>query len=233
MPAVNKIVFLPGWGFLATIWDDIANRLSSGEAICLELPRLDLSTTLPEIADQLKKLIPVGSIIVGWSLGGLLGLEFCARYPDHCRRLVLTASTPKFVADENWQGITKLQQSSFIRDAIEKPDLLMTQFRSLVQYPDRSRYVKDYMSLHSIQGDLNYLEILFESDLREMYRSIKLDVDYILGEKDAIISSGNINRLKELNPRTKVEVIQGAGHIPFLTHKNEFIQCLNGILSRA
>ena len=40
--------------------------------------------------------------IVGWSLGGLVAMRWALARPDRVRRLVLVATSPRFVARDDW-----------------------------------------------------------------------------------------------------------------------------------
>ena len=60
--------------------------------------------------------IPKGSILIGYSMGGRLALQFACRYPQHLSGLVLIGSTPG-IADpderlkrQKWDGSRRFLQ---------------------------------------------------------------------------------------------------------------------------
>ena len=43
-------------------------------------------------------------VVVGWSLGGQVALQWALARPDRVRRLVLVATTPSFVTRDGWRS---------------------------------------------------------------------------------------------------------------------------------
>lgn len=81
------LVYLHGAGLNAAIWGDVPG-------IALNLPghggraRAGRATA-ENFAEAIFADVPKGSVLVGFSLGGMVALAFAARYPEHLRALVL------------------------------------------------------------------------------------------------------------------------------------------------
>jgi pimeloyl-[acyl-carrier protein] methyl ester esterase len=227
----NNIVFLPGFGFSAKIWQKIAKHYGDFETHLLDLPTINAATKVEDIAQQLIFSIPKNTILVGWSLGGLLAIYFCAQFPNHCQKLILTSSTPKFMADQNWTGIDSEQSGRFRDNAIHQPDQLIEDFMRIVCFPDRNIANRNFIKSHEMKCHVDYLNILLNTDARSLYQSLDLPISIIQGDKDVIVSSHNISQLTALNVQASVEIIEGAGHAPFVTHEAIFLKSLNKVVN--
>ncbi|MGB6976263.1 MAG: alpha/beta fold hydrolase [Gammaproteobacteria bacterium] len=220
------LVFLPGWGFQATIWDELIQALKVKNALSINLPEEE---KLDAIAERLNIQIPDQATLVGWSLGGLLATYFCYKFPKKCARLVLVSTTPKFIASDDWPGIAKTQALQFQKKAAENIEILMKNFLGIVQYPDRTLDLKSFLKKHlrpmpkAQQSLRNHLNLLFEVDCREHYQKLHIPVTHIFGDRDAIIP---IALTQQFVLPADIKIIPNAGHVPFLTHQKIFLKYL-------
>lgn len=200
----NNIVFLPGWGFKASIWQGIGKELCGHNIIYCDLPQLTKKHNRWDfIGDYLAKQIPQNSIIIAWSLGGLAALYLCCLYPQICKKLILVASAPKFTA------ITE----SFVTSAEKNITLTMEKFLRFVQYPNHSALIRSELKNHLVnvkqeeQSLLYYLKLMQATDLSNIAAALPQPIVQMHGEKDAVVANnGNI------------KLIKNAGHALFLTH---------------
>lgn len=232
---VNKksIVFMPGWGFKSSIWDDILASLNMHTVRRLDLPNIKETNDLPIAIKRLSKHIPLNSTIVAWSLSGLIAILFCHHFPHRCNQLILVASLPKFVSDSNWIGIPSTVAKQFQHKAMTDPGLLLKQFLDWVQYPDTSKSVRLEIKNHCLTPHaklIQYLTYMFNEDLRDIFNYLQTRIYLVFGEKDAIVPSQAVNQLNKLNKKLLIKIVPEAGHIPFLTHKELFTQILMDIL---
>ncbi len=70
------------------------------------------------------------------------------------------------------------------------------------------------------------LAILRDTDLRDEAANLACPVMAVLGEDDALVPHGVCEDLLRLNPLWRVEVIEAAGHVPFLSHPDAFVGLL-------
>lgn len=234
----STLVFLPGWGFKTHIWQDFARKFASPVKM-IDLPdlsqqSLSFSESLGHITSIFKTQVPPGSIIIAWSLSGLFAIYLCHQYPLLCKQIILVASTPKFVADQNWQGISQSAARAFYRKRNHPPDL-MVHFIKLVQHPNKQNQLfqdlqKYAMSLLHFPNLQIYLNLLLELDLRKVYQQLFVPIHIILGQEDIILPHQIATQLFLLNPRTQVSIIPGAGHAPFITHTLLFSETIKEIV---
>lgn len=122
----------------ARVFDALAARL----AVDFELRLLDLpghggraalaDNTLDSWGDDLARQLPAGAVVVGWSLGGQVAMRAALDHPETIGRLVLLASTPKFVADGGWAGGLAIGDlEAFGAALMSDPEATLVRFLSL------------------------------------------------------------------------------------------------------
>lgn len=220
----STIIFISGWGFKASVLEEV--QYYSKKFILIDLPHLN-ELTLESIASYLAPRIPNNSVIIGWSLGGLIGIQLASQFPEKVKKLVLLSSSPYFSESGKWAGINKKDTNKFLSLAKKDIKKLFDYFLSLVNYPNKMANYKHLLSRNLIDFYehkdylINYLDILFKADGREMYSMIKIPLLHILGSRDAIVRV-NPKALIHLNKQAKIHLISEAGHIAFLTHADKY-----------
>ena len=139
MPSPKPILTLVhGWGMNARVFDTLLELLADDfELRALNLPghggRDALSdNTLQTWADDLARQIPDSSLLLGWSLGGQVAMRVALDHPHKVARLILLASTPKFVSDPNWDaGMAEMDLQAFGAALSADPDATLMRFLSL------------------------------------------------------------------------------------------------------
>jgi len=229
----NKtILFFPGWGFRASIWDSTLKFLSHFNTKVLDLPRNLEVDFEHQIFDIFHKEGRDKFIIVAWSLSGLPAIKFCHQYPHFCKKLILVNSLPRFVTTENWQAISQQVANQFLEDSQLNLEKVLDQFIRLVQYPNHSKSIKSFFKLNCIDPVthqltlLSHLEFLFSADYRNLFASLDIPILGIFGFHDAIVPIQSASLLEKLNKKSRVKILSRTGHAPFLTHTEEFVQCL-------
>jgi pimeloyl-[acyl-carrier protein] methyl ester esterase len=218
----NPIVFLPGWSFGASIWHTTGIKLKNQNVVYCDLPHLNQTHTcnnnqLEVISDSLAHKIPVNSVIVAWSLGGLIAIDLCHKFPDIYKKLILVASTP------NFSTITE----DFMANAKTDITTTINKFLCLTQYPNHNPIIRKELKNHLLDiasernSLLGYLELLQKTDLSPIINKLSKPTLHIHGNQDVIAP---VTPQSNHNDNTKI--IQDAGHIPFLTHDEIFINIL-------
>jgi pimeloyl-[acyl-carrier protein] methyl ester esterase len=139
MPSPKPLLALVhGWGMNARVFDTLAAMLVADfEVRVLDLPghggRDDVAdNTLQGWADDLARQLPDNAMLLGWSLGGQVAMRAALDHPHKIARLVLLASTPKFVATEDWQrGMALADLQDFGAALLADPEMTLLRFLSL------------------------------------------------------------------------------------------------------
>lgn len=242
---LNTLCFIHGWGFDSRVLSGLAAEFSEdwntqlldmpgyGENQTARLPA-DINTA----ADVLIAEIPVGSILLGWSLGGMLAIKVAHKLRDRVRAIVLLASTPCFVNKEDWPyGI----ESSFIQNMTERITVnaaeVLQEFAGLIAQGDvspRQTLRKLKLLLKSSCANsgalLSGLNILMNADLRKELSELECEMMMISGKEDRLIAAGTGTASRKIQPALQLNDIQETGHAPFISRRNEVVDVIGKYL---
>jgi len=205
-----NFILLPGLGYRSSVLTAMQSLLTPYPTQCVDLPVIDRPFAIDHqtaLVSQLRK----GSILIGWSLGGLVAIELCKNFPGHFSKLVLLASSPKFIATDNWPGIDAVNFENFAASIHQNSSQTFDMFQKLVCFPTASIKLKHYLSGHtSTHHDsiLYYVNYLIRRDLRTSFASLTQPAIAIAGDQDAVLQASPVT----------THIIQGAGHALFHTH---------------
>lgn len=238
------LILLHGWGWNSRIWEPLLPKLIPYyQLFLIDLPGCGKSPDLTNyyfenILTELSKITPAHATWLGWSLGGLLATGMAIHFPERVTKLITITSSPRFVQDTNWPGlkITHLQKfSELLRYDTKKTlqDFLALQLRGspkqdeLISALQIQLFCQNQTSLSALLGGL---KLLCETDLRSDLKKIACPSLHIFGQLDTIVPNNIINILSPLMPKGRFEIIKRAGHIPFLSQQDIFLDLLNQFL---
>ncbi|MDC0993999.1 alpha/beta hydrolase [bacterium] len=171
--------------------------------------------------------------IVGTSLGGLLGIQFSAQYPDRVRRLILNdvgTFTPARIFSMAATSIAKPLRLRSPEQAVlifkvmtsDCGPLSDEQWR-LVSLP---MVCPDGNGAFTLRFDPRISEQLERDaekdlDLLFQYQMIKAPILLIRGENSNVFSADNAMQMQACGPRAKLLTISKTGHFPMLVKKVE------------
>jgi pimeloyl-[acyl-carrier protein] methyl ester esterase len=184
--------------------------------------------TLPDIRDAPPTLL-------GWSLGGLVALEWARVRPRDVGALVLTATTPCFVQREGWpHAMPAPTLERFGDELVASYRLTLQRFLTLqMQGGERNRdaLAKMRATLFA-RGEpapaalRAALALLAATDLREVVAHIAPPALVIAGDRDTLTPLAAARWLAGALPRATLAVLAGAGHAPFISHPDAFVAAL-------
>ncbi|MFB6434481.1 MAG: pimeloyl-ACP methyl ester esterase BioH [Candidatus Malihini olakiniferum] len=232
----RDLVLLHGWGLNTQVWQGIAARLVPDFCLhCVDLPGYGRSIAyrslpLNAMADIVLEQAPEQAIWLGWSLGGLVASQAALSAPSRVSALITVASSPCFIAKEEWLGIKPAVLEGFQKQLIEDFQRTVERFLALQTFGTGSarqdaRLLKSVMlkqPMPSIQVLDGGLEILRQTDLREAMSRLTLPMLRIYGELDGLVPRGVASLLDAYWPNTDSVVIPQAAHAPFISHPDAF-----------
>lgn len=230
--AGSEWILVHGWGFDGAVMQPLARALAAeGSGACvIDLPGFRVDDPDPPgrdvgaLADAVAARVPVGCRWLGWSLGGLVALAAARRHPRHVGAVDLLASTPRFVRDEHWPGIPAAELDAFA-DAVEEDPLAahrrFTAFQLAGSEGARAvlrqlRALGERHGVPSRRALADGLSILRDTDLRAQLSGLSCPVRAVLGGADPLVPPALEAPLTALG--VQVHVIEGAGHVPYLSH---------------
>ena len=250
-----KLLFIHGWATDSRIWKYQLEEFSNDyEVIAIDLPghgsndKWSEPTLKSAVEKVLSTINPTSHIPhltscfigIGWSLGGKVLLEIAANNPCFFKGIILIASSPCFVAKDDFTA----GQSRGIAKRMLKD--LQNDFTGTIKrfYPlnfvqeefaaENAQWFVDYYDKKcaAFQHDsiINSLEALFSFDIREKLRDIKIPILIIQGNEDTVCPPEASRYLAENFANARLEIIEGSGHIPFLTRRKEFNKIVRGFI---
>ncbi|CAM4088335.1 pimeloyl-ACP methyl ester esterase BioH [Pseudoalteromonas byunsanensis] len=243
----NTLVFLHGWGMNKAVWQVCAEELSThydGDIQCLNLPGFggadipEGEYTLASVASMLAKQIQPNSILVAWSLGGLVALYLAKHFPEKVSKLVMLASSPYFVESTDWAGIKAHVLDDFKQQLSLDSAKTIERFLAIQAMGSEhaKEDIKQLKALLRQQPQANEvalnagLDMLKNQDLRQIFSQLRQPVYGFFGRLDALVPKNVGSKMARLNSNFKYEVVQKASHAPFISHRAEFISYLKSIL---
>lgn len=244
----EPVVMLHGWAMHTGVWRVFAEALAKRrQVICLDLPGHGLSEsvqpyTLDSVVDAIFAELPEQACtLVGWSLGGSVALRLTEKYPQRIKSLVLIASNPHFVKTGLWQGMPVQALNEFANNVQKNSVQTLLRFMSIQvqQMDDKKSCLKQIkMTMQECAPPVPEvlmagLAILHTADLRVALSRLKIPMVMILGELDTLVPVVVGEQCRSLQAQLKLEVIAGAGHIPFITHQQQVLTLMQAFMRRS
>jgi pimeloyl-[acyl-carrier protein] methyl ester esterase len=245
----SDLVLLHGWGLNLRVWDGLVQELRNRfRIITIDLPGHGRSPwgagggTPAEQAWLIHQTLePVSNrySLLGWSLGGQIALDLAAAIPGQIERLVLVATTPKFAASSDWPcgmslaAITKLATQLRTDYKRTVSDFLDLQVRGSIEGESVLAQLRKALFVHgealpeALAAGLNTLAT---SDFRANLPHVLAPALIIAGQHDRITSPAASRALADALPDARYVEMRRAAHAPFLSHRKEFGELVEGFL---
>ena len=234
-----------GWGFDSQIMAGLAAELPQRwSARLLDMPGYGHNhvTIFPRgidhIADNLITTVPPHSILVGWSLGGMVAIKIAHIMQNKIKAIVLLASTPCFVSKHDWpHGIESPLINNMAKRLPTEVDGVLQEFAGLTARGDISpretiRELKLIRKTNKTDPDalLHGLDVLLNTDLRKELSELKCRVIMLLGDRDQLVPRSTGKAAREIHPSIHMNFIKATGHAPFISKKKETAEAINNSL---
>ena len=244
------LVMLHGWAMHSGLWFPLLPRLIERYRLHLvDLPGHGYSEalvappplSLRRIVEAVELAIAETSVpgplmILGWSLGGQVALEWARLRPERVGALVLMSTTPCFVQRPDWpHAMAEATLRQFGDELSVAYRQTLQRFVALqVQGSEHSR--EALASLRSqlfVRGEpspqalRDSLKLLASSDLRSGIGAISQPALMIAGDRDMLTPIAAARWLASALPRASLVVVPGAAHAPFLSHPEAVVEALD------
>lgn len=232
-------ILLHGWGLHGGIW--AACGLAGASP---DLPGYgDTPSVSPYtaaiLADAVADTIETPVQLVGWSLGGMVGLALAARHPDKVSRLVLVGTNPAFVSRLDWpHGLAPEVLAGFAESLKQDYRATLLRFLSLqARGGDAAREVIARLRETVFQrGEpasevlAAGLDLLRDVDLRAVAAHVRCPTLVVHGAYDTLCPVAAAHWLAEQIPAARLALHERAAHAPFLSHPTWFAEQVGGFL---
>lgn len=238
------LVLLHGWGLNSAVWAETAAML----ALHLRVHAIDLpghgrsrqpAAGFDAAADAIAAHIPPGAVVCGWSMGGLLAQRIARRHAARVRRLVLVSSTPRFVADDEWDhGMERAALEGFAQGLATDLDRTLATFvklnalrgargRPAIRELTERLASRPPPSREALEHGLAWLR---QTDLRVDAPWVATPTLVVHGARDAIVPVGAGRWLAQALPHATLAEWPDAAHLPFFTHREAFVSAVEAFV---
>lgn len=179
------------------------------------------------------------AVFVGNSMGGYFSVSFALEYPERAKKLVLVgapAGLNRYIPIQlrllGWKGV-----NSILKKTVAKPGISsLTAIHKQILVADIRNLPKEYLYHssfnHQINGNFDAFSTMLENVLtlkgwrKHLYiggklHQLKVPVRFIWGSQDAFEKPGTGRMKAEAIKDSKFEVVEDAGHCPWLDKPKE------------
>lgn len=237
----RDVMLVHGWGMNAAVWEPLLPTLSEHYRVTVvELPGHGGSDVadnadLGEWARLALAAAPPKAWWLGWSLGAQLAMRAALDSPGRVEGLVLVGATPRFVQADDWRCAMPVATFHQFADALgDDPNATLMRFLGL--QVKGAEHARDTLKLlraelaerppASAAGLSQGLALLLSTDLRDRLADLRCPTHWLFGSRDTLVPTSLRGQLARLLPHASVEVIDGAGHAPFLSHPQASLDAL-------
>jgi pimeloyl-[acyl-carrier protein] methyl ester esterase len=228
---ITTLAFFHGWGASGLIWEQQAAAF--GRRLTVLTPTVPV-WEVGWFADFLRDLPLQETLLVGWSLGGMLLLEAVSLLRETSPGgLVLVGVAPVFTRRPDYPWGQPPAVIRGMRRALKHgPEPVLAELAEQCLAPEEevfaSRARQAFTSLASPETLAAGLDYLLVQDLRPRLPGLPAGVVVIQGQEDRIVSPAQGEFLREHLAGASLNLLPGTGHLPFLTRAAAF----NGIVEQ-
>lgn len=163
----------------------------------IDINLLPTPFSLNDMANHvIQQLNPEGNnILFGYSTGGLVAIHVASLLPDMVKQIILINSTPKFMQEDNWEGI-KSEEYNKMLVKLNNLKLIdfMSYFASFAAYPKKikSKVYRHFFSKTNKATLLNLMNILHTTDFRPQLQQLQDKTVLINSDYDVLIARNSI-----------------------------------------
>lgn len=236
------LVLIHGWGLNSGIFQPLSDRLAqSYQVILIDMPGFGLNShitledySLDNVSQMVANAIPDKSLIIGWSLGGLVATNIALHHQHKALGLVTITSSPYFVKEQNWPGINPQILKDFhgqLKDNAQKTinSFLKIQAMGSESIRQDVKAIKNLINQHpspSPQTLDDSLTLLETVDLRSKVHALTIPVFRMYGRLDSLVPKAVIMQVDKLFTSADSYTFERASHAPFISHADEFYTVL-------
>lgn len=240
-PEAPAVVFANSLGTDLRIWDGVLDLLGDRiQSLCYDKRGHGLSDAPPppytlddHVGDLAGLLEHEGihkAVICGVSVGGMIALGLAARTPEAVRALILCDTAHKIGSDALWNERIDLIQRHGIEsmaDAILER-WFSAEFRRA--NPPAVAGWRNMLVRTPVDGYVGTCAALRDADLTSAAQALNLPVRCLAGSEDGATPPGLVKFMSDLIPRSRFQVVDGAGHLPCIEAPREMAAVIANVV---
>ncbi len=240
----QPVLLLHGFPFNRTMWRGQVEALHGsyrfitpdlrghGETEVTETATMD--EMAEDVAALLDELKIESAVVCGLSMGGYVTLAFYQKFPERVRALILADTRPQSDTDEakatrEQQALKALQEGMApIADGLAPKLLAEETFEELPEVVARLREMMLGMDARGTAAALRGMAARKDQSAR--LRKIDVPTLVIVGSRDAITPPEVSHEMQSEIHGSRLEIMEGAGHVSNLERPAEFNRALQEFL---
>jgi len=213
----RSLVLIPGWSFCSDIFSPL--NLSYNYILPKRPVYRDIST---ELHDFLLGRDIAKVSILGWSLGAWVALDFQAGYPDMIEAVYVISLPGAFDREEILSQLKALEADRCAAVKRFYRRCFLGQYTDYLWFSSslEESSIRQW-DMHELRKGLMYLKLKGKTADLSGYAGTRMRIFH--GEKDVIAP---LDKVPEPPPGVAIDVIPGAGHLPFLSSEFERRFCV-------
>lgn len=208
MVDAKTLVVFPGWSLGESSYKQLARMLGSWDVIFV--PYVDIASEKPirEISDEVSLLLKDNEsvFVLGHSLGGILAMDFSARYPDKVAHLFLANSMGSIYDLPFYQIVRGFAQNNL----------------SYVRIAFREQVRASWRVVRSLKTQVRLAKHAGRYDASEVAKIIKVPTTILWGADDRLASIEAGGKLHKLISGSEFHKLKDEGH-DWIVHKPEYL----------
>ncbi|CAL4324452.1 Pimeloyl-[acyl-carrier protein] methyl ester esterase [Buchnera aphidicola (Periphyllus testudinaceus)] len=222
------LIFIHGLGFNKKIWYFFKKKFEKKfliNTLNLHTPykKNNFNIELKKFIKNKISQIPKNSILIGWSIGGIIATLISLKEKNKILLLITIASSPCFKKKKNWPGINNYQIDQMKKKLLYNYKNSIKNFINFQKNNENEKKIKILYEklIHMKKINNSSLEfnikILKKIDLRNMLKKIKIPIIRIYGSLDNIVPI-KISKILDNLLKKKSYIIKKSNHAPFISH---------------
>ena len=177
---------------------------------------------------------------LGWSLGGLFALQAALDHPHRVSSLTMLASSPCFVRRMHWPlGMDADLFDSFASELEDDYEATLNRFLALEVHgsEEARRGLKRLRETAFSTGRPTLTALregllrLHSTDLVKPLATLQPPSLWLSGQHDRLVPWRAMQAAAGLTANSRHTVLEGAGHAPFINHRQAFVATLDEFLA--
>lgn len=235
------IMLVHGIGTHSGVWDTLAEKLKNNYRLtivdlpgCGKTPLSDEDRDVDVIVQKVLEASPPSAYWLSWSFGGILSIKAALAAPQKVKKLISMATSPRSTKDVGWPGvsptlwkwISSMMEENQTFSFVELTSMLY-RFSSAAKMDPETKKQLEQSAETSSEGIKNILNILRHTDVRPLLPQLPCDSILLFGQNDPVVSASLVPLIGKLAPKVRTQIIENAGHVPFLSNQETCLQIIN------
>lgn len=237
-PALPAVVLLHGYPLSRAIWEPVIPRLAKARRVVApdlrghgatpsgkQPPSMDdLARDVLALADQLG-LRTFG--LAGHSMGGYVALALLRLAPGRVDRLALVATKAGADSEEAKQGRRNQQDLVQRRGTPALAEVLLPKMLAPTAPRELREEVRRLMEGTPVSGVVDTLNaMMMRPDSTPGLAAIRVPTLVVAGGEDQLMPRAELDKLAREIPGARLEVVDGAGHLPMMERPDRVAELL-------